>query len=241
MAEESKSRESGEGSGERAPDASSTAITAGLERCTLQSTSSLPRSLLRLGLRLKIDQARAHRPSVSAAEAEDESEVPCGHDSDPRLTSFTPSRSVTQPIRRRTVSNERRRRLRPHTTWHLSTGHWTWTSPALRTRRCVAFAEKEDRDSKRRVTTDATLELHRANAKIDRLRRRIEVLENRRDYQTVRGATQGSHASQETVDVTVEEASPPQQTSHQRPCQLPAAQPSYAVPSTYYTADLQTR
>ena len=208
---------------------------------TEEIPSSLPRSLLRLDLRLKINQARAHRASVSAAEAEDGSEVPCGHDSDPDLTSLTSSRSVTQPTRRRTVSNERRRRLRPHTTRHLSTGHWTWTSPALRTRRCAAFADKEGRGSKRRVTTDATLELRRTNAKIDRLRRRIEVLEDRREGDAVSAATHHSQASEETVGVTVEEASPPQQISHQRPCQLPAAQPSYAVPSTYYTADLQTR
>ena len=52
----------------------------------------------------------------------------------------------------------------------------------------------------------------------------------------VSDATHRSQASEETSCVTVEEASPPQQTSHQRPCQLLAV-PSYAVPSIYYKTD----
>ena len=89
------------------------------------------------------------------------------------------------------------------------------------------------------MTADATIELHKCHGRIDRLRRRIVALEDRREGDAVSDATYHSQASQETVNVTVEEASPPQQTSHQRPCQLPVAQPSYAVPSIYYTADLQ--
>ena len=111
-----------------------------------------------------------------------------------------PSWSTTPPIRLKTVSNERRRRLRPCTTWHPSTGHWTWTSPALRTLRCAAFAESDGRGSKRKVTTDATIELLRTNARIDRLRRRIVRLEDRRENGSVSDATlSGSEASQETI------------------------------------------
>ena len=101
----------------------------------------------------------------------------------------------------------------------------------MRTLRCAAFAEKEGRGSKRKVTSDATLELLRTNSIIDRLKRRTEAIEDRREGYAVSDATHHSQASEETSCVTVEEASPPQQTSHQRPCQ---AAPAYAVPSIYY-------
>ena len=100
-----------------------------------------------------------------------------------------PSWSATLPIRRRTVSNERHRRLRPRTTWRPSNGHRAWTSPALRTLRCAAFAEKEGKGSKRKVTTDATLELLRTNSRTDRLKRRIEAIEDRREGYAVSDAT----------------------------------------------------
>ena len=113
-----------------------------------------------------------------------------------------PTWSTTPPIRLKTVSNERRRLHRPRTTWHPSTGHWTWTSPALRTLRCAAFAESDGRGSKRvrLATTDATIELHKCHDRIDRLRRRIVALEDRRESGSVSDATlSGSQASQETV------------------------------------------
>ena len=76
--------------------------------------------------------------------------------------------------------------------------HWTWTSPALRTLRCAAFAESDGRGSKRirSVTTDATIELQAINDRIDRLRRRIVALEDRRESDGVSDATlSGSQAS----------------------------------------------
>jgi hypothetical protein len=134
----------------------------------------------------------------------------------PASENCIPSWSTTPPIRLKTVSNERRRRLRPCTTWHPSTGHWTWTSPALRTLRCAAFAESDGRGSKRKVTTDATIELLRTNARIDRLRRRIVALEDRRENGSVSDATlSSSQASQETV--SSDHPSPKTITSLRRP------------------------
>ena len=86
------------------------------------------------------------------------------------------------------------------------------------------------------MTTDVTLELLRTNSRTDRLKRGIEAIEDRREGYAVSDATCHYQASAETSCVTVEEASPPQRISHQRPCQLPAV-PAYAVPSIYYSAD----
>ena len=85
------------------------------------------------------------------------------------------------------------------------------------------------------MTSDATIELHKCHARIDRLIRRVVALEDRREGDAVSDATHHSQASEETVGVTVEEASPPQQISHQRPCQLPAQLLTHAVPSIFYT------
>ena len=223
-------REEERGSGCLDPDASSisTALTAPLQCLTLSSAFSCstlrrPLSLSQPPSSIGGDETLKDRGSLAAEGPDAYASVPENN---------IPSWSTTPPIRRRTVSNERRRRLRPRTTWHPSNGHWTWTSPALRTLRCAAFAEKEGRGSKRKVKTDATIELHCVHARIDRLKRRFEEIEGRRGGGAVSDATHHSQASEETSCVTVEEASPPQQTSHSRPCQLPAAQvPTYAVPS----------
>ena len=221
------------GSGCLGPDASSTALTAPLQCLTLLLESSCstlcrPLSLSQPPSSIGGDETLKDRGSLAAG----------GPDAfgASMPVNCIPSWSTTPPTRRRTVSNERRRRLRPRTTWHPSSGHWTWTSPALHTLRCAAFAEKEGRGSKRKVKTDATIELHCVHARIDRLKRRVEEIEGRRGGGAVSDATHHSQASEETSCVTVEEASPPQQTSHSRPCQLPAV-PTYAVPSIYFKAD----
>lgn len=194
--------EVGEESGCLDPGASSTALTSTLQRCTLHdikvkldSDPSRPLSLSSPppDLRHKINIALHRR--LSAADGPDACNASASEN-------CIPSWSTTPPTRLKTVSNERRRRLRPCTTWHPSTGHWTWTSPALRTLRCAAFAEKDGRGSKRvrLVTTDATLELNKCHARIDRLRRRIMRLEDRRENGSVSDATlSGSEASQETI------------------------------------------
>ena len=193
--------EVGEESGCLDPGASSTALTSTLQRCTLHDTKvkldsdpSRPLSLSSPPPGFRTSDRALHR-RLSAADGPDACNVSVPDN-------CTPSWSTTPPIRLKTVSNERRRRLRPRTTWHPSTGHWTWTSPALRTLRCAAFAESEGRGSKRMrlVTTDATIELQAINDRIDRLRRRIVALEDRRESDGVSDATlSGSQASQEAA------------------------------------------
>ena len=193
--------EVGEESGCLDPGASSTALTSTLQRCALHDTKvkldsdpSRPLSLSSPPPGFQISDRALHR-RLSAADGPDACNVSVPDN-------CTPSWSTTPPIRLKTVSNERRRRLRPRTTWHPSTGHWTWTSPALRTLRCAAFAESEGRGSKRMrlVTTDATIELQAINDRIDRLRRRIVALEDRRESDGVSDATlSGSQASQEAA------------------------------------------
>ena len=76
-------------------------------------------------------------------------------------------------------SSKRRRKTKGNTTWHPSTGHWTWTSSALRRSgaplRCASFArskngKEHDERSIRRRTTDATKGvLRRQRLKLDRI------------------------------------------------------------------------
>ena len=192
-------REVERGSGCLDPDASSTALTAPLQCLTLFTESSCstlrrPLSLSQPPSSIGGDETLRNRGSLAA-------DGPEAFYASAPVTRIL-SRSTTPPIRRKTASNERRRRLRPRTTWHPSSGHWTWTSPALRTLRCAAFAESDGRGSKRirSVTTDATIELQAINDRIDRLRRRIVALEDRRESDGVSDATlSGSQASQEAA------------------------------------------
>jgi hypothetical protein len=220
---ESGTAEVGEGLRGLDLNVSSTALTYNLQCCTLTTVSApAPLSLFPTPPDLRPGSTKHdHRLELAADGPE------AFNASAP--VNCIPSWSTTPPIRRRTVSNERRRRLRPRTTWHPSSGHWTWTSPALRTLRCAAFAEREGRGSKRKVTSDATIDS--IHARIDRLKRRVGEIEGRRGGGAVSDATHHSQTSEETSCVTVEEAPPPQQISHSRPC--PAA-PAYAVPSIYY-------
>ena len=208
------------------PDASSTALTAPLQCLTLLPESSCstlcrPLSLSQPPSSIGGDETLRNRGSLAA-------DGPEAFYASAPVTRIL-SRSTTPPIRRKTASNERRRRLRPRTTWHPSSGHWTWTSPALRTLRCAAFADREGRGSKRKVTSDATLDA--IHTRIDRLRRRVGEIEARRGGGAV-DATHHTQTSQETDYVNVEEAPPPQQISHQDHHQ--AVQQAYAVPSIYY-------
>ena len=222
-------REVERGSGCLDPDASSTALTAPLQCLTLFTESSCstlrrPLSLSQPPSSIGGDETLRNRGSLAA-------DGPEAFYASAPVTRIL-SRSTTPPIRRKTASNERRRRLRPRTTWHPSSGHWTWTSPALRTLRCAAFADREGRGSKRKVTSDATIDS--IHARIDRLKRRVGEIEARREGGVVSDATHHSQTSEETDYVNVEEAPPPQQISHQDHHQ---AVPTYAVPSIYYGAD----
>ena len=201
---------------------SSTALTYNLQCCTLTTVSApAPLSLFPTPPDLRPGSTKHdHRLELAA-------DGPDACDASVSVNSI-PSWSTTPPIRRKTASNERRRRLRPRTTWHPSSGHWTWTSPALRTLRCAAFADREGRGSKRKVTSDATIDA--IHTRIDRLRRRVGEIEARRGGGAV-DATHHTQTSQETDYVNVEEAPPPQQISHQDHHQAVQA---YAVPSIYY-------
>ena len=160
--------------------------------------------------RARIEWARGCRSSAAAEEGNDESgEHISPPDSEPCSGEVD---SLPLPIRRRSVSNARRlRRWRTqHTSWHPSTGHYTWTSSALRTRRCASFLEKEGRGA-RRVTTDANQRLLRLEGQIDRLRARVRMLERqrRRDVGADDTADTPCEATADTEPRTVEEAPPP--------------------------------
>ena len=169
-------------SGRWATDASSTALTEGLECCAIHSISSLPQSiLLGFDLRLKIDQARARRDSDSAVEAEDGSEVPCGHDSGPHLTSFIPSSSCSSSTgpHRSSISASMPPFVAPGSTrWYPSDHNWTWTSSALHAFRSAG--RSRSLRSRRRHVADATKRFHDHCRNQDRLRRLIDETGSRK-------------------------------------------------------------
>ena len=117
-------------------------------------------------------------------------------------------RPSTPPGRHR-LSSKRRRKTKGNTTWHPSTGHWTWTSSALRRSgaplRCASFArskngKEHDERSIRRRTTDATKGvLRRQRLKLDRIELLVESLEvDRRMKSASDAAFSTSEASRDT-------------------------------------------
>ena len=84
-------------------------------------------------------------------------------------------------------SSKSRRQSKGNTTWHPSTGHWTWTSTALRRSgaplRCASFVRSKndkDHDARRveRRTADATKRvLRRQRRKMDKIEMLVHDLE----------------------------------------------------------------
>ena len=130
--------------------ATSTALTAQLQDCGLSSNSSP--SWMRFppppDLRQTIDWAKEERLERQLA-----ADGPVSCDETGPETSRTTLPDVP-PL------HHPRPRLLTHgtTTWHPSTGHWTWTNSALRHLRC-AGTERKKRARNSRASTDATTRL----------------------------------------------------------------------------------
>ena len=171
-------------------DASSTALTAPLQCLTLFSEVPPPLSL-----------SQSPPSSIGGDEPfrRCSLEAPCrGHSSvdGPRLECRTPPdprRSPPKPPRR----------LRAKTTWHPSTGHWTWTAAALRAgpSRAAGIArsrsgQSHDKRERKRRAADATTALIRHNVQVRRLRMLERELDIQRRIRSVCEATDRSVASE---------------------------------------------
>ena len=112
-------------------------------------------------------------------------------------------------------SGKVKRRSKKNTTWHPSTGHWTWTSSALRASgaipRCASFARSRsgrthDARYRKRATTDATKNVQRRQrAKLDRIELLVENLELDRRTRRVCDAALGSSSNNSDVSVMRDE------------------------------------
>ena len=169
------------------PAASSTVLPTPLQCLTLASAFSCSSLLRPLSLQLPHSPIGDDEPFRRCS-----LEAPCWDHSSvdgPRLECRTP------PDPRRS-SSKPPRRLRAKTTWHPSTGHWTWTAAALRAgpSRAAGIARTRtgkchDRRTRERRATDATTALLRHDVQVRRLRMLERELDIQRKIRSVCEAT----------------------------------------------------
>ena len=126
-----------------------------------------------------------------------------------------PETCQTTPPGPRRLKPKLPRRMRAKTTWHPSTGHWTWTAAALRASPSRAAGQARnrsgkthDRRTRKRRATDAITAALRHEAQVKRLSLLERELDLQRRIKEVCEATDLARGKGEGSTLNVDEASP---------------------------------